>query len=74
MKRERKVYENGYWPKIEYWTGLLKQAIKESDSQGAALCSTKLEYFAGRQMELEDNLKDVEKNNIFFIYICNKYN
>jgi len=37
MKRERKVYENGYWPKIEYWTGLLKQAIKESDSQGASL-------------------------------------
>jgi hypothetical protein len=59
MKRERKVYENGYWPKIEYWTGLLKQAIKESDSQGASLCSTKLEYFAARQMELETDLKDI---------------
>jgi hypothetical protein len=59
MKKVKRVYENGYWPKIEYWTGLLNQAIKESDSNGVALCSTKLEYFAEKQVELEYNLKDV---------------
>lgn len=50
-------YQNGYWPKIEYWTGLLKQAVKEFDTEGAILCSTKLEYFIGKQKELEDNFE-----------------
>ena len=59
MKRERKVYENGYWPKIEYWTGLLDIANKQMDIIGATLCSSKLEYFTGKQKELEDNLKEI---------------
>ncbi len=59
MKRERKVYENGYWPKIEYWTGLLDIANKQMDITGATLCSSKLEYFTGKQKELEDNLKEI---------------
>ena len=29
MKREKRTYENGYWPKIEYWTGLLKLRLLE---------------------------------------------
>ena len=37
MKRERKVYENGYWPKIEYWSGLLGIAVKQNDLSGANL-------------------------------------
>jgi hypothetical protein len=59
MKKERKVYENGYWPKVEYWSGLLEVAVKQGDSKGALLCITKLEYFTGKQKELEDNLKDI---------------
>jgi len=59
MKREKRVYANGYWPKIEYWTGLLMQAIKEDDAKGAVLCSSKLEYFTGKQKELVDNLTTV---------------
>jgi len=59
MKREKRVYENGYWPKVEYWSGLLETAIKQNDSTGALLCSSKLEYFSGKQKELEDNLKEV---------------
>ena len=58
MKRERKVYENGYWPKIEYWSGLLGIAVKQNDLSGATLCTSKLDYFTGKQKELEDNLKE----------------
>ena len=55
MKREKRVYENGYWPKIEYWTGLLNSALEQKDAQGAVLCSSKLEYFTGKQKELINN-------------------
>ena len=55
MKREKRVYENGYWPKIEYWTGLLNSALEQKDAQGAVLCSSKLEYFTGKQKELVNN-------------------
>jgi|TARA_R110000851_G_scaffold262310_1_gene414837 hypothetical protein len=52
-------YPDGYWPKIEYWTGLLMQAIKEGDAERAVLCSSKLEYFTGKQKELVDNLTTI---------------
>ena len=57
MKREKRTYENGYWSKIEYWTGLLDIAWKQKDIEGTVLCVAKLEYFVGKQNELEDNLK-----------------
>ena len=62
MKREngkKHCYKNGYWPKVEYWSGLLETAIKQNDSTGALLCSSKLEFFTGKQKELEDNLKEI---------------
>tara|TARA_B110000977_G_scaffold24536_1_gene29946 strand:+ start:787 stop:966 length:180 start_codon:yes stop_codon:yes gene_type:complete len=59
MKREKRVYENGYWPKVEYWTGLLNQALREKDVDGALLCVSKLEYFSGRQKDLEVDLENV---------------
>jgi len=59
MRRERRVYENGYWPKIKYWSGLLQAAIEQDDITGAGLCSSKLEYFTGKQKELEGDLKEV---------------
>ena len=52
-------YPDGYWPKIEYWTGLLMQAIKEGDAERAVLCSSKLEYFTRKQKELVDNLTSI---------------
>tara|TARA_B110000908_G_scaffold105576_1_gene124360 strand:- start:385 stop:579 length:195 start_codon:yes stop_codon:yes gene_type:complete len=52
-------YPDGYWPKIEYWTGLLMQAIKEGDAERAVLCSSKLEYFTRKQKELVDNLTTI---------------
>jgi len=55
MKREKRTYVNGYWPKIEYWTGLLNSALEQKDAQGAVLCSSKLEYFTGKQKELINN-------------------
>ena len=45
MKREKRIYENGYWSKIEYWTGLLDIAWKQKDIEGTVLCVNKLEYF-----------------------------
>ena len=61
MKRERRrmrerIYENGYWPKIEYWTRLLEVSYKQMDITGALLCSTKISYFSGKQKELQDSL------------------
>ena len=55
MKREKRTYENGYWPKIEYWTGLLELAVKNGYLEEAILCSSKLEYFTGKQKELINN-------------------
>ena len=59
MKREKRVYENGYWGKIEYWSGLLETAIREQDVDGAALCGDKLTYFTNRQKELEKELDTI---------------
>jgi hypothetical protein len=56
MKREKRIYENGYWPKIEYWTRLLEVSYKQMDITGALLCSTKISYFSGKQKELQDSL------------------
>ena len=52
-------YPDGYWPKIEYWTGLLNSALEQKDAQGAVLCSSKLEYFTRKQKELVDNLTTI---------------
>ena len=60
MKREKRTYENGYWPKIEYWTGLLNSALERKDAEGAVLCTSKLEYFTGKQKELVDNLTSIQ--------------
>ena len=40
-------------------TGLLNQALREKDVDGALLCVSKLEYFSGRQKDLEVDLENV---------------
>ncbi len=52
MKREKRVYENGYWGKISYWSTLLETAVREQNTKGAVLCGEKLSYFTNKQKEL----------------------
>ena len=65
MKKERRVYENGYWGKISYWSTLLETAVREQNTKGALLCSEKLSYFTERQKELVKQLLPSTKVLIF---------
>lgn len=69
MKREKRFYENGYWGKIEYWSGLLETAIREQDGNGAALCGVKLIYFTSKQKELDEELANVINSDNNFTHI-----
>tara|TARA_Y100000389_G_scaffold201445_1_gene244199 strand:+ start:2885 stop:3085 length:201 start_codon:yes stop_codon:yes gene_type:complete len=43
---------NDYWPKIKYWNGLLRTAIRNNDITGAVLCSSQLEYYTKKQKDI----------------------
>lgn len=42
-------YENGYLPKIEYWTGKLKEAKEAGNVAGIMKAADKIAYFTTRQ-------------------------
>jgi hypothetical protein len=42
-------YENGYLPKIEYWTGKLKEAKEAGNVDGIVKAADKIAYFTTRQ-------------------------
>jgi len=44
-----KKYVDGYFPKIEYWTSKLNEAIASLDEDGIEKCTSKLSYFVGKQ-------------------------
>lgn len=48
-------YENGYMPKIEYWTGKMNEAVQALDAEGVAYAASKLVYFTKRQAEVYGN-------------------
>ena len=50
-------YENGYWDKITYWTHQLNQFIMKQDLRGVDSAHTKLNYFIGKQWDLDFPLK-----------------
>ena len=55
-------YQNGYLPKIKYWTGKLNDEVmntKIPDLKVIDSIHRKLDYFIGRQWEL-DNPKEEE--------------
>ena len=52
MGKENK-YPRGYWPKIEYWSNTLAEAIKRKDVDTAVNASEKLKYFTQKQAELD---------------------
>ena len=53
MNRNR-VYENGYWEKITYWIKELNQASYENNLRGVDHAHRKLDYFIGRQWDLDN--------------------
>ena len=50
-------YENGYWDKITYWTHQLNQFIMKQDLRGVDSANNKLNYFIGKQWDLDFPLK-----------------
>ena len=53
-KRTRRVYANGYNDKIAYWEGQLEEAISNVDEARTAKAMDSLEYFRGRQAQLDE--------------------
>jgi len=53
-------YSNGYWPKIQYWTGKMNEYIQSGNLEGVDHAHRKLDYFIQRQWDK----KVVVKNNV----------
>ena len=58
-----KVYENGYWDKITYWIKELNQASYDNNLRGVDHAHRKLDYFIGRQWDL-DNHQNYHNPNV----------
>ena len=55
-----KKYPNGYWPKIEYWTGKLKDEVsntKVPDLEMIDRIHMKLDFFIQKQWDLTIDVK-----------------
>ncbi len=50
--KDKKVYENGYYPKIQYWNEQFSIKINEDKLDDAQNCLNKMNYFIIRQKEL----------------------
>ena len=50
-------YENGYWGKIQYWTEQLNNCIVKQDLRGVDSAHNKLNFFIGKQWDLDYPLK-----------------
>ena len=53
----KREYSNGYWDKITYWTHQLNQFIMKQDLRGVDSAHNKLNYFIGKQWDLDFPLK-----------------
>lgn len=58
MNRNKRVYENGYWEKITYWIKELNQASYDNNLRGVDHAHRKLDYFIGRQWDLDNPQSD----------------
>ena len=54
MARQKRVYEDGYRPKIAYWQGQLEIALSKVDEVEVERAMAKLKYFKGRQAQLDE--------------------
>jgi hypothetical protein len=46
-------YTNGYYPKIEYWSDQLVQAVNKGNLREIDSCHQRLNHFIDRQWKLE---------------------
>ena len=56
-------YENGYWPKIKYWTTQLKDEVfntKKPELEEVLFFQKTLSYFMMKQWELDNPIKQEE--------------
>jgi hypothetical protein len=51
--RESRDYTRGYMPKIEYWTGVLAEAVRMEDIHEIDRAHNKLDFFIQKQFELK---------------------
>ena len=49
-------YPNGYYPKIEYWTLKLNEAVASKETAEVEYCLKKLSYFASAQYVKENQI------------------
>ena len=49
----KREYSNGYWNKITYWKDQLTDCILKQDLRGVDSAHNKLNYFIGKQWELD---------------------
>ena len=56
-------YKNGYWDKITYWINQLQQASYDNNLREVDHCHRKLDYFIGRQWDL-DNQQNFHNPNV----------
>ena len=56
----KRVYTNGYWPKIDYWLTKLSQYRVEQNPIKINLALTKLQYFMGREMNKSNTIAGVD--------------
>ena len=54
-------YPNGYEEKIGYWSYKLNKAISNLDVEGIKFAASRLEYFVGRQKEVNERLEQLYK-------------
>ena len=52
-------YPNGYMPKIEYWEYKMNKAIKNLDAEGIKFAASRLEYFVGRQNQVNERIEKI---------------
>jgi hypothetical protein len=46
-------YDNGYWPKIEYWASQLQLAVLNGDLRAIDSAHQRLNHFIDQQWKLE---------------------
>ena len=65
-------YPNGYYPKIEYWTGKLIEATKARNLAEVDIAHQKLDYFIQQQWDSEVVVKSTTIAGVDFCESLNQ--
>lgn len=66
-------YEREYFPKIEYWTSLLVEAVRNEDIYEIDHIHRKLDFFIQKQFDLNSENKRIEDETISSGYGLKEY-